>query len=147
MSNKSTSPIPPPELAFFVAALSPENVAKAIAKAKAAPAKDWGTLIESMGLEAVAEATDFPNDPPRALAFVLLRLPDGERFELSRKHPIETCILAGLAWLRLHEAGSPNTDAIVSQITAPEVRAAFGWVVENQTAAFMECAGLGSQLN
>ena len=139
------SPSPPPELAPYVSAFEPENIERA--NAKGYSISEWERLIERLGPENAVDEIDYPGNLPRALAAALLLLPGGECHELSRRNPFEFANLAGLAWEWLEKIGAPDASDVVLRLVAPEVMAAFGWMIENRTASLMKSCGLGSRLN
>ena len=139
------APTPPPELAPYVAAFAQEAIAKASAEGDSI--SDWEKIIERMGMGDAVEEIDRPGSLPHNLVVALLLLPDGECHALSKQHPREFTGLAGLAWEWLTEQGAPDASTIAPRLLAPEVLAAFNWLLDNQTAAMMRSCGIGRQLN
>ena len=146
MHDEPGNPLSPPvDLARYVDAFSPANFERANAKGHSTP--EWEKLIERLGMETAVAEVGRPNNLPRALAIAMLLLPSSECHELSRQNPFEIANLAGLAWEWLDEIGHPDAGSVVPRLLAPEVLAAFGWIVEHRTAALMKACGLGSELN
>lgn len=136
-------PSPPSEIAAEVAALGPEIIRQFLAEPQPNPAEDWLELAERLGFED-ADFVD-PSQLPRVLAGVLLLT--GQAHELSRQYPIEMLMVMGKAH-GIFETECPEfLPKVMCAFLAPELVAAWLWIIENRTAEIYEALGLGHEIN
>ena len=92
---------PPPEIAQFVEALSPEKFIKANAGFPEESVEAWRSIADRLGMAERAEEID--SDFMRSLFVALLALPEGELHKLSKRFPMEIAACAATAWSIISE--------------------------------------------
>lgn len=145
MQNESAAASsPPPEIAPWLALLTPESFKAFKAELPTDSEESWLAIAERIGLEdAVLE--DEINPTFEALAIALLQ--SGRAHQLSRKHPLETMSVAGMAMLIIEAESPALVHRVFEDFYAPELAAAIMWLYDNRTAEFHQTFGVGNLIN
>ena len=127
---------PPPSIAPYVATFSVLPCSDKLgALGPYGDAAGWGVSAERLGLRQAVEALGLvhpllQHDPGRALAFAFLNLPVPERYELSRRFPMDAFACAYFTWADVTGCDENAIHNIMPDFLAPDVHSALHWCFE-----------------